>query len=238
MVRVLGPVEIDGWVQRPRRSVVTELVTYLACHDDRPVSTDRLRDALTRTSDDAPISDTTLRTYMSAVRTAVGTDHLPDATGAGGYRLAGVDCDWTRFLTLTAPAERAISDSDRIGLLDDAVGLVRRGRPFADGTAWAEREGLPAVIEARIVAATGTLGRLHLRAGNAQAALAVVGIGLDVRLGDEALAVTGLDAAHATGRLAGFYTDLAGRLEANGDGLSPAVTAHHRQLRQHPPRPV
>jgi hypothetical protein len=47
-VRVLGPVEIDGWLEPPRRTAVRDIVTYLACHDDRPVSTDRLRDALAR----------------------------------------------------------------------------------------------------------------------------------------------------------------------------------------------
>jgi hypothetical protein len=254
-VRVLGPVEIDGWLEPPRRTAVRDIVTYLACHDDRPVSTDRLRDALARKtptpgtrpsparspSEPVPITETTLRTYMTAVRNAVGPDRLPDATGAGGYRLTGVDCDWTRFQDLTvragtaatetAATETAATETERIRLLTEAVALIR-GRPFADGCAWAERDGLPGFIEDDLMTATRTLATIQLRAGDPTAAVATAGVGLNLQPHDETLALTGLDAAHAAGRLTSFYQNLAGRLEANGQDVPPAVTNRYQQLRR------
>jgi hypothetical protein len=254
-VRVLGPVEIDGWLEPPRRTAVRDIVTYLACHDDRPVSTDRLRDALARKtpttgtrpspagspSEPVPITETTLRTYMTAVRNAVGPDRLPDATGAGGYRLTGVDCDWTRFQDLTVRAGAATSgtaatgtaatETERIRLIAEAVALIR-GRPFADGCAWAERDGLPGFIEDDLMTATRTLAALQLRAGDPTAAVATAGVGLNLQPHDETLALTGLDAAHAAGRLTSFYQNLAARLEANGQDVPLAVTNRYQQLRR------
>jgi hypothetical protein len=76
---------------------VHDIVTYLACHDDRPVTADRLRQALSRTSpttsdlEPAAISEGTLRSYITATRAAIGPHRLPDATGGTGHRLAGLD---------------------------------------------------------------------------------------------------------------------------------------------------
>lgn len=46
-VAVMGPVHVEGWAAgAPRRTAVVDLIVFLACHPDRPVSTDRLRTAL------------------------------------------------------------------------------------------------------------------------------------------------------------------------------------------------
>jgi hypothetical protein len=226
---MLGPVEID-WQQEPqRRPALTELVTFLACHTDRPVSTDRLRDALTRKATDPPITEGTIRSYVSHTRAALGAHRLP---GAGGYTLLDVDVDWTRFQDLTAQAET--DPGHATDLLSEAIGLVR-GQPFADGSAWAEREGLPATIEAAILDAATILTRLHLAAGHPIAALDAATAGLALRPIDEPLTLLALDAAHATGRLVAFYTAHTDRLDALEHDVTPAVAARYHRLRRQPP---
>jgi DNA-binding SARP family transcriptional activator len=230
-VRVLGPVEIDWQTEPQRRPVVTELVTFLACHPDRPVTTDRLRDALTRRRDDPPVTESTIRSYVSHARAALGASHI---TGTGGYRLVDVDVDWTQFQTLTAQArqhpERAVD------LLSQALALVR-GHPFADGSTWAERETLPTTIETAITEAVTSLTRLYLDAGHPHAALAAAQTGLELRPTDDPLTLAALDAAAASHQLHAFYTAHTTRLDANHQDVSPAVATHYHHLRQHPEAP-
>ena len=52
-VDVLGPVEVVGWVEPPRRKILTELACYLALHSSRAVSSDELRAALAGGADRA-----------------------------------------------------------------------------------------------------------------------------------------------------------------------------------------
>ncbi len=105
------------------------------------MSTDRLRDALARRAADPPVSEGTIRSYVSYARAALGAEHL---NGAGGYALVDVDVDWTTFQDLVVGAEH--TPEQAVELFGQAVGLVR-GPPFADGSRWAEREGLPTIIE-------------------------------------------------------------------------------------------
>ena len=75
-IRVLGPLEVDGWKSEPERAVVTELACYLVLHRDRPVSGDLLRAAL-RPEGTNEQSAKTIRTYVSLLRKALGPDALP-----------------------------------------------------------------------------------------------------------------------------------------------------------------
>ncbi len=205
IVAVMGPVTIEGWAgEAPRRIAVVELVVFLACHPDRPVSADRLRAALSGPAGD--ITDDTLRTYVSHARRALGADHVPPASDRG-YRLDGVDCDWVHFQRLVAQADRASPDQSR-SLLDQAVGLAR-GRAFPDGSRWADLEGLPPVIDHAVVATASRLADAHLDAGDPERAGHTASIGLEIAPTDEALAAALLHAGAATGHLTTAWARIA-----------------------------
>ena len=225
-VAVMGPVGVEGWAAgAPRRTAVVDLVVFLACHPDRPVSTDRLRAALSGPAGD--ISDETLHTYVSLARRALGADRVPPATERG-YRLDGVDCDWTRFQHLTAMAAGA--DQERAcALLDQAVGLAR-GRSFPDGSRWAELEGIPAAIDHAVVTAAARCADLHLDARRPERAEWAAAIGLEIAPTDEALGIALLRAGAATAHLATAWTRITAGW-ADADLPVPAsLTDLRRQL--------
>ena len=93
LVKVLGTVEIEGWRETPKRRIVSELACYLALHAGRPVSGEVLRAALWPEAD-SEASAKSLRNYMSDLRRALGSEHVPMARGTG-YSVS-VRCDWTR----------------------------------------------------------------------------------------------------------------------------------------------
>jgi hypothetical protein len=127
-IRVLGPVEVHGWVVEPDRRVLEELLCFLVFHDTRPMSADQIQLALRPSNGSLPeVSRKTFHTYLSGLRRSVGADHLPDAN-ADGYQVLGVDSDWTRFQELLQEADRTEGE-ESIGHLRAALGLVR-GVPF------------------------------------------------------------------------------------------------------------
>jgi hypothetical protein len=151
-VRVLGPIEVVGWRQTPERAIVTELACYLALHGDRPISGDELRTALWP-DDVREASAKSLRTYMSLLRRALGSDRVPQGTSAG-YRLAAdVLVDWVRFKELTRPES---SQQE----LSTALELIR-GRPFAGAPSqafgWIYSELLVSEMEVAVVRAANRL---------------------------------------------------------------------------------
>ena len=80
LIKVLGSVEIEGWRETPKRKIVTELACYLALHAGRPVSGEELRAALWPEAD-SEASAKSLRNYMSDLRRALGSEHVPMARG-------------------------------------------------------------------------------------------------------------------------------------------------------------
>ena len=151
-VRVLGPVEVIGWSQRPDRAVVTELACYLALHPSRVVPGEELRAALWPDAA-REASAKSMRTYMSLLRKSLGPEHVPVGTGSG-YRIGnGVSTDWLQFRELTG--QRAT-----IGQLRQALELVR-GRPFAGvpstSFGWVFSELLVSEIEVGIIDASRRL---------------------------------------------------------------------------------
>jgi len=151
-VRVLGPVEVVGWTQRPDRAVVTELACYLALHRDRVIPGDELRVALWPDAA-REASAKSLRTYMSLLRKSLGPENVPVGSGSG-YRVGdGVSTDWRRFRELTGEGATA-------GQLREALELVR-GRPFAGVSStsfgWVFSELLVSEIEVGVIGAARRL---------------------------------------------------------------------------------
>ena len=97
LLKVLGTMEIEGWRETPKRRIVSELTCYLALHAGRPVSGEVLRTALWPEAD-SEASAKSLRNYMSDLRRALGSEHVPMARGTG-YSVS-VRCDWTEFIAL------------------------------------------------------------------------------------------------------------------------------------------
>jgi hypothetical protein len=148
-VRVIGPVEVDGWREVPDRAIVTQLACYLGVHADRSISGGELRSALW--PDDAKeASSKSLRTYMSLLRRALGPDLVPPGT-INGYRLSPrVDVDWIDFQRLTGSGS---STED----LKSALQLVR-GQPFAGMPShWVYSELFVSEMEVAIVSAARQL---------------------------------------------------------------------------------
>jgi DNA-binding SARP family transcriptional activator len=151
-VRVLGPVEVIGWTQRPDRAVVTELACYLALHQDRVIPGEELRVALWPDAA-REMSGKSLRTYMSLLRKALGPENVPVGSGSG-YRVGdGVSTDWLRFRELTGAGATAAQ-------LREALELVR-GRPFAGvpstSFGWVFSELLVSEIEVGVIDAARRL---------------------------------------------------------------------------------
>lgn len=151
-VRVLGPIRVEGWREKPERRVAEELLVYLALHQDRAHSAEEIAGAVfSLESGRDEVSTKTLRTYLSGLRQAIGAEHLPVASS--GYELAGTATDWDQFRQLNAAAMAETGD-----IANDsrrrALSLVR-GVPFAGvGSgrySWAYAEPLVAEMTAAIV---------------------------------------------------------------------------------------
>jgi hypothetical protein len=207
-VLLIGPVQVVGWTVEPDRKVVVELAAYLACHQDRPRSAEEIQAALwplagTR----AEVSLDTVRQHLSRVRRALGEDHFPDATKAGGYRLEGtVSSDWFRFQAL-AEAARRTGDDRAVSLWRDALALVR-GAPFAGAAAgtfgWAWDELLVATMEAAVGDVAHRMAERCLATDQAQWADWAVRRGLLAVPTDETLLGDRLVAALAIGGRSGL----------------------------------
>jgi hypothetical protein len=159
-VKVIGPLEVESWVDPPTRHKVTEALCFLALHRKRTMTTEELQIALSA-GDDAPeTSAKSVRTYMSELRRSLGAEHVPSARGSG-YRLAdSVTTDWDLFQALVAL--RPTDVDAQLQALIDALSLVR-GRPFV-GTdyAWVSSELLVSEMEVAISDAAQRLGKIAM----------------------------------------------------------------------------
>jgi hypothetical protein len=101
VVRVLGPVRLDGFVDLPAQGPLVDLLIFLALHPDRAFLNDTLRGRLA-TGYDSEVSEDTMRSYASRLRR-----HLPDGvqlvSSRAGYQLVGVTTDVAVFHQHTKP---------------------------------------------------------------------------------------------------------------------------------------
>jgi DNA-binding SARP family transcriptional activator len=200
MVRVLGPVEVLGWLETPNRRIVTELACFLVLHADRNVNGEELRAAFW--SGDLGASEASaksLRNAVSMLRKALGPALVPEAHRGAGYRLApGVACDWAVFSELTS------SDGpDSADRLREALALVR-GAPFEgvpSGTfTWAWTELFVSRMEVAVASAARRLGELALADNDLELSVWAALQGLSASPYDRELWTMCLDASARQGR--------------------------------------
>jgi hypothetical protein len=178
-VRVLGPILVDGLGAVDRRQVLAEICCYLALNAGREVPADELRRILGDADND--IAASSLYTYVSKLRSAVGKE-LFVASGKAGYRFSGeVACDWVSFENLVG--SRRHSEEERIDDLKAALGLVR-AVPFADAPSgryeWVSQPGgrnFAAEMTVAIGRAATELAGLLLDAGRDEEAAAAATAG-------------------------------------------------------------
>jgi predicted ATPase/DNA-binding SARP family transcriptional activator len=107
-LRLLGPVEaaVDGCTLELGGPRQRALLALLALDPGRPVAADRLVEELWHGAPPAGAA-TTLRTYVSRLRRALGTDAV--VARGGGYALARGDADAARFERLLAEGRAALA---------------------------------------------------------------------------------------------------------------------------------
>jgi DNA-binding SARP family transcriptional activator len=201
MVRVLGPVEVTGWIEEPTRRVVTEMACFLALHAHRNVTPEELRAALWAGDLGASEANAkSLRNAVSLLRKSLGPDVVPEAHKGSGYRLTStVECDWAIF---SEAAETADGPHEK-EKLRHALSLVR-GAPFegvAAGTfTWAWTELFVSRMEIAIAAAAKRLGALALAENDVALSVWAVLQGLSASLYDRELWHAYLVASARSGR--------------------------------------
>lgn len=126
----------------------------------------------------------TISNHLAALRSVLGPERVPDATGGRGLRAMGIGTDIARFHELVGGAVAA--PRGRARHLADALSLVR-GAPFSGAPpgsyGWSDRpeDGTDMVTKLldTVRSAAAELARLALDAGNAELALWAVNKGLE-----------------------------------------------------------
>lgn len=203
VVRVVGHVDVAPCELPSDRWLVSEdLCAFLALHNERPLTTSDLLDAIWPL--DGERGEATVKTVHNTVgrlRQALGAEHLPDAASAGGYRLRRFITDWAEIQRLLAAAGAASTD-DRRDLRAGALAHVR-GAPFegAHGTQfhWAYATGLVSEMVRTIAECAHELSRELLEAGDPSRAEWAARQGLRASRDEELLWLDAARAATAAG---------------------------------------
>jgi len=184
VIRVLGPLQVEGLRSTVRRRALIRLLVAVAV-SGRPVGVEELRDVVAL-HPDKPHSATDVHSFASKLRGHLPAGVLPPIpVGAMGYQLADtVEIDWAEFQALTVRAEQ-VDGPDRVELSMRALRLVR-GQPLAHGS-WAGIEPEVSRIETRIERFAADTARYALDARDARSAEMAVTQGLLVAPGSLAL---------------------------------------------------
>jgi hypothetical protein len=164
VVNVIGPVQTLGHRASDRR-IIEGLLVYLTFHDDRPRPAEQIRLALWPTGGSHDeVNRKTFLNYLSALRQSIGAEHLPDAVGAGGYLIKGVQSDWATFQRLCRQADKGERGA-AMALRTEALALVR-GMPFAGATEdhydWVRDEHLDTIITVAVATCAMKLATDHM----------------------------------------------------------------------------
>lgn len=230
IVRVLGQVDVVGSAapitHRPR---VTELVTYLALHQEGCTG-DAIASAVWPRK---RVPAQTLANRLSEARRALGLteDGTPRLQRRHGRHVLSDD-----VMTDLALFEQTAMDRGRRGL-EAALSLVR-GRPLEGlhDSGWTLLEGFVSDAESAVVTAAARLGELSLLENEPSAAVWAVRRGLLASPWDEGLYRLLMRAHHAAGNTGGVDAALRGlarALEWTGaplDGVHPETARLYRSL--------
>lgn len=217
VVRVLGPLEIDGPVPH-LPPLLRDIVLYLAMHR-RGVSLGEMATALWP---EALRSEKTLRNRMHELRRALGGRV---SLGPGWRFDDTVNTDWAQF---QAWSHGSMDDRQR------ALGLVR-GQPLREVKGdWPSLEGFEAEMEARIVDLALEVSESLLDAGEPSAAMESVRAGLRACPWEERLYRLGMRSAAdrgAIGELKTLYSELRAILDIEDDAEpDPETQASYLEL--------
>ncbi len=106
VVKILGPVVVTGLRNESNRRIVEELLVYLRCHDSHHRSAEQIQAGIwPLAGSHEDVARKTFHNYLSELRGCVGSEHLPDASVAGGYLVVGVRLDWADFERLNREAD-------------------------------------------------------------------------------------------------------------------------------------
>ena len=228
LVRLIGPVEVDGAKQPIDRRKAVELVVYLATHP-KGLDDERLKTALW--PDGAPQAsfNTTVTRARSRLGTAEdGSHHLPHVAASGGiYRVGPSVTTDIALLEQRLAAARVHAPESAMRILHAGLELVR-GVPFAcarQGYEWTYAEGVVARIETVVSDAAHHLAQLALDAKDPDLAQWAACQGLLASPADEVLYRDRMLACDLAGNPAGVESVM-DELIAAAEALEPYDTLH------------
>nr|MDQ3574858.1 hypothetical protein [Actinomycetota bacterium] len=248
LVRVLGPVEIEGASEPAARTKAVEAVAYLATHRASPADGLRLRQALWPREAASKKSIDKLNHVMWDARKMLGSasngsEHLPTLKGGNRYyelnRTVGTDYDL--FMDRARRARAQVQQAVAIALLKEALELVR-GQPFEAtrrGYGWAH-DRVSWEMTAQVSDAAHWLSRMCFEAGDYEGARWAASQGLRASPWDRQLLKVLLAAEKALGgnaRLKALMEDLEMASEdQDEDGVDiEVVRTFEELLRQQEP---
>jgi hypothetical protein len=225
IVRVLGPLEVDGLVKPIRRRSVRRLLVVLAITPERPMGADELAMAISDHPDRDP-KTASLQSYASILRSSLADGLLPDAT-TDGYRLdhGAIAVDWLAVAAIASEVPRQTGWEERAA---GALELVR-GPPLTGGS-WEGVEPAVRSMQATIEHLARDLAAHLIAEGNPVRAEWAAAKGLAAVAGSVGLWQERLDAAAAGSGygLERAWTDARAVLGADAALLS----ARYQHLRQ------
>jgi hypothetical protein len=184
VVRILGPLVVEGMTGPIRRRAVLRALVALALSYPRPIGGEDLR-GLLASSEDAELSATTLRSELSRLRAVLPAGVLPDRGAGVGYVLAdGVEVDWGRFQA-HASRVRSLDGAVRVAEGLEALRLVR-GRVL-QSAGWHGIDRTVWEIEASIDRLAADVATTALEQGLTPEAAEAAGLGLRAVPGSPAL---------------------------------------------------
>jgi len=174
VVKLLGPLVVDGTKRKITHGPVLEIVTFLALHPGESFTSIQLRESIWGLGRE-PIASQTFRKYMVELRKAFGTGVV--VTDVHHYVLTDtVTSDWDLFQSFLAADDELTGQADALGLVRGPVlhgsFVGKKNSPFL----WAFETA--SVIENDVVDVAGELALACLELGESKSASRAVKQGI------------------------------------------------------------